>query len=49
MFRLNESDENDFRERVHSTYAARGGGVVWQLRTTLYKGGGGVRPLRTYV
>ena len=39
----------EHRERVHSTYAARGGGVVLQLRTTLYKGGGGVRPLSTYV
>ena len=36
------------RERVHSTYAAMGGGGVWPLRTRLYLGGGGVWPLRMY-
>ena len=35
-------------ERVHSTYAAMGGGGVWPLSTRLYKGGGGVWPLRMY-
>ena len=37
------------RERVHSTYAAMGGGGVWPLRTSLYKGGGGgAQALRMY-
>ena len=31
-------------ERVHSTYAAMGGGGVWPLRTRLYKRGGGSDP-----
>ena len=39
---------NELGERVHSTYAAMGGGGVWPLRTRLYKGGGGVWPLHMY-
>ena len=47
------TQENTFRhpksasllgERVHSTYAAMGGGGVWPLHTRLYKGEGGSGP-----
>ena len=40
--------ENALRGRVHSTYAAMGGGGVRPLHTSMYKGGGGVWPLSMY-
>ena len=45
-FFLNAGAELNYhpRERVHSTYAAMGGGGVWPLSTRLYKGEVGSGP-----